>query len=70
MQAWRLARLDRALILLARSNFSVGEVARLCGFASAFHFSRCFSETFGQSPRALRRALKNGAALPPSALRP
>ncbi len=68
MQAWRLARLDRALILLARSNFSIGEIAHLCGFASAFHFSRCFTETFGSSPRALRQALQNGAALPPPAL--
>ena len=39
MQAVRLARLDRAATMLARSNYSVGEIARLCGFASAFHFS-------------------------------
>lgn len=70
MQAWRLARLDRALILLARSNFSIGEIAHLCGFVSAFHFSRCFTETFESSPRALRQALRNGAQLPPPALRP
>ena len=69
MQAWRLARLDRALVLLARSNFSVGEIAHLCGFASAFHFSRCFGETFGKSPRALRHDLQNGAELPPPTLR-
>jgi AraC-like DNA-binding protein len=56
----RLARLDRAAILLARSNYSVREVAAICGFDSPFHFSRRFKEAFGRSPRALRRALVEG----------
>lgn len=60
----RLARLDRAVVLLARSNFAVGEIAHLCGFASAFHFSRRFKETFGQSPRAMRKRIEAGE-IPP-----
>jgi AraC family transcriptional regulator len=56
----RLARLDRSVTLLCRSNFSVAEIAALCGFASPFHFSRRFKESFGQSPRALREAVASG----------
>ena len=61
----RLARLDRSVTLLCRSNFSVAEIATLCGFASPFHFSRRFKETFGQSPRALRDAVASGAIAAP-----
>jgi transcriptional regulator GlxA family with amidase domain len=60
----RLARLDRAATLLVRSNFSVQEIAELCGFASAFHFSRRFKEAYGQSPRELRQQVRAGATLP------
>jgi AraC family transcriptional regulator len=64
LETVRLARLDRAATLLARSNFSVGEIANLCGFASAFHFSRRFKEAFELSPREVRRAVRSGQ-LPP-----
>ncbi len=63
-QTVRLARLDRAATFLARSNYSINEIAELCGFASPFHFSRRFKEAFGQSPRAARKAIHAGA-LPP-----
>lgn len=64
LETVRLARLDRAATLLVRSNFSVGEIANLCGFASAFHFSRRFKEAFELSPRDVRRAVRSGQ-LPP-----
>lgn len=64
----RLARLDMAATLLVRSNYAVGEVATLCGFASAFHFSRRFKEAHGRSPRELRNAVKNGETPPASLL--
>jgi AraC-like DNA-binding protein len=64
METVRLARLDRALGLLARSNYSIGQVATLCGFASSFHFSRRFKDAFGQSPRAMRYALRDGKTPP------
>ena len=60
----RLARLDRAAVLLARSNYAVGEIAALCGFASPYHFSRRFKEAFGQSPSDLRKAIQAGATPP------
>jgi AraC-like DNA-binding protein len=60
----RFARLDRAALLLARSNFSINEIATMCGFASPFHFSRRFKEAFGQSPRGLRQLVRHGGAPP------
>lgn len=60
----RLARLDRAAVLLARSNYSIGQIAEFCGFASQFHFSRRFKEAFGTSPRALRKQLAEGMTPP------
>jgi len=60
----RLARLDRAAVLLARSNYAVGQIAEFCGFASQFHFSRRFKEAFGMSPRDLRKKLAEGMTPP------
>jgi AraC family transcriptional regulator len=60
----RLTRLDRALTLLARTNYSVGEIAHLCGFESPFHFSRRFAEVYGRSPRDIRRAIAEGTYTP------
>jgi AraC-like DNA-binding protein len=60
----RLARLDRALTLLARTNYSVAEVATLCGFENPFHFSRRFTAVYGQSPRTVRRAIAEGRYTP------
>jgi AraC-like DNA-binding protein len=64
----RLARLDRAALLLARSNYSVSEIATLCGYSSPFHFSQRFKAAFGQSPRDLRRSLEAGTTPPASRL--
>lgn len=64
METVRLARLDRAASLLTRSNYSVAEIAELCGFASPFHFSRRFQDAFGQSPSGLRHAVQAGQTPP------
>lgn len=68
VETLRLMRLDRAMTLLSRSNYSIAEIARLCGFADAFHFSRRFKETYGQSPSELRRNVQSGATPPLSPL--
>lgn len=60
----RMARLDRAIVLLARSNYSIGEIAAMCGFESQFHFSRRFKEAFGAPPRQLRQQIDAGTTPP------
>jgi AraC-like DNA-binding protein len=64
----RLARLDHAAMLLARTNYSVGEISAMCGFASPFHFSRKFKESYGLAPRELRRSVSEGRTPPLSRL--
>ena len=61
----RLARLDYAAGLLARSNYSVSEISGLCGFANPYHFSRVFKSAYGRTPTEVRRAARDGAQ-PPS----
>ncbi|HEX6677280.1 MAG TPA: helix-turn-helix domain-containing protein, partial [Actinomycetes bacterium] len=39
-----------------RSNLSVAAVARDCGFANPYHFSRRFRRAYGQPPGRYRRA--------------
>jgi transcriptional regulator GlxA family with amidase domain len=52
-------RLRRATLLLGDHSLNLGmaEIAERCGFVDAPHFSRLFSKSYGQSPRAWRRGL-------------
>ncbi|MHC4914017.1 MAG: AraC family transcriptional regulator [Planctomycetota bacterium] len=50
------SRINRACALLGRSEMSVSEVARACGFESLYSFSRAFKRRRGVSPSAYRRA--------------
>jgi AraC family transcriptional regulator len=59
--ALSVVRLYRAAFLLSRSNLAVGEVARVAGFESPFHFSRAFKSALGSSPTLFRTT-----GLPPS----
>jgi AraC-like DNA-binding protein len=65
MRIVRLMRLERAVVLLSRSNLNMAQVADRCGFASQFHFSRCFRETYGQPPSAVRKLISKGQPPPP-----
>jgi transcriptional regulator GlxA family with amidase domain len=47
-------RLRQARQLLLQTNMSVGNIAIACGFASTQHFSTCYREFFGMSPRTQR----------------
>lgn len=68
MQTVRLLRLEKALQLVARTNYPFREIAIRCGFAQANHFSRKFSQVYGASPRQIRNATRQGAVLPQSPL--
>ena len=47
-------RLARARHLLRQTSLSILSVALACGFVSASHFSKCYRETYGRTPRAER----------------
>ena len=49
-------RMQRAMVLLRRSEAGLEEIAARVGYASAFAFSKAFKRTAGVSPGAYRRA--------------
>ncbi len=48
-------RLERARLLLSQTTMPVTEIAFACGFTSASHFSKCYRDMFGRTPRDERR---------------
>ncbi len=62
-------RLDRARLLLVQTNMSIIDVALACGFVSASHFSKCYRDFFGRTPRKERGvpAGFDSAEVPPPA---
>ena len=49
-------RLERARLLLTQTTMPVTEIAFACGFTSASHFSKCYRDMFGRTPRDERRS--------------
>jgi len=68
LECVNLARLDRAAMLLGRSNLPINQVADLTGFSSAYYFSKAFRRVYQKSPRAYRKAIRAGDEEPPSAV--
>ena len=62
----RYIRLDHGLLWLGRTNLKIAEISEMCGFRSQFHFSRCIKETYGDSPREIRKQLLAGGDKPHS----
>jgi len=54
-------RLQRARQLLLQTTMSILSVALACGFVSASHFSKCYRECFGKTPRA-ERAVRHSSS--------
>ena len=54
------ARVRRGVELLCATGLSVAEVAARAGFQNPFHFSRMVQQTYGRSPRELRRRAWEG----------
>jgi AraC family transcriptional regulator, glycine betaine-responsive activator len=44
-------RLSRARRLLKQTSCSIVEIASMCGFVSATHFSRCYRKIMGRAPK-------------------
>jgi LacI family transcriptional regulator len=51
----RRVRLEKGKELLARSDFSIGEIAVACGFANTTRFGVAFRKRYGQTPLAYRK---------------
>lgn len=47
-------RLDRARRLLKQTSCPIVEIASMCGFVSATHFSRCYRKYLGMAPKSER----------------
>jgi AraC family transcriptional regulator len=69
MQTFRLLKLQLAIALLNRSNLTK-EIADRCGFENPLYFTRCFTQTYGASPRAVRQSLREHQPPPPNPLPP
>jgi AraC-like DNA-binding protein len=52
----RNLRVQQAMMLLKRTDLSIQEVARRCGFEDSSYFSRYFRQLEGLSPRSFRRS--------------
>jgi transcriptional regulator GlxA family with amidase domain len=50
-------RLSRARLLLLQTSIPVIDVAISCGFSTAPHFSKCYSDLYNKPPSSERRAL-------------
>ncbi|WUJ69951.1 helix-turn-helix domain-containing protein [Kribbella soli] len=50
-----LIRLARAATALQRTNATIGEIASDCGYSNPYHFSRRFSQAYGDPPGTFRR---------------
>jgi transcriptional regulator GlxA family with amidase domain len=48
-------RLNRARFLLRQTSMPILTIGLACGFVSASHFSKCYSEHFGRTPSQERR---------------
>jgi transcriptional regulator GlxA family with amidase domain len=48
-------RLEQARLLLRQTSMPITSAALACGFVSASHFSKSYSEHFGVTPSSERR---------------
>ncbi|MEM7268148.1 MAG: helix-turn-helix domain-containing protein [Pseudomonadota bacterium] len=61
MAFYRDLRLKYAERLLTTTALPIAEVAEATGFSAPAHFSRCFTELYGQPPTVFRREKVSGA---------
>lgn len=56
-------RMERAHLLLSRSNLSVLEIAASCGFGSPPHFSKTYKGIYGVPPQQTRQLARGAASV-------
>ena len=52
-------RIETASNLLKATDYSVSNIAELCGFSDPYYFSRAFKKTLGKSPSEYRKSKIN-----------
>ncbi len=55
----RNIRLERALMLLETTSYSMNEISDLVGFSYPSYFTKCFKDKFGKSPKEWRESGSN-----------
>ncbi len=55
-------RLERARHLLLQTSMPILSIGLACGFVSASHFSKCYSEHFSRTPSQERRSPRRGTS--------
>ncbi len=55
LSEYRRIRLAHARKLLQQSSLSISEIAFACGFSNPGHFSRCYRQAYGGSPKTDRK---------------
>lgn len=56
-QALSAARLSHAMHLLAETELPIQQIAERVGFSSPYYFTNVFSDTYGMSPKQVRKIL-------------
>ena len=51
-------RIQNAIFLLAKSNYSVAKISTLCGFSTNFYFSKIFKSNTGYTPSEFRKQIE------------
>ncbi len=69
MRTLQLLRLQLGLALLIRSNLTIHQIAKRCGFGDQLYFTRCFTKEFAKPPSKIRKEFQQGQ-LPPGNLLP
>lgn len=57
VELMRSLRLKHARTLLSTTESSISEIAYSSGFSSPAYFSKCYKDTFGESPSDMRKRL-------------
>lgn len=52
MTTMRMKKAEKLLLAMRVNEYTIGEIAEMCGFDEPLYFSRVFKKTFGKSPSA------------------
>ena len=56
----RKMRIEKAMLLMETTNYSLTEIAYLTGFSDQSHFNRIFKKQTGENPSTYRKKVQKG----------